>query len=585
MKYYLSINSWNLLESFVTESISPFSFYDKRNFGNNLSRYLGSNSEKINFLILSDKDQGGDYTIVIDENLLDKSSLVKIKGLTGSFTYNKTIFYKKGYVSFRFDHQELKNALIAETKILFEVKCIEKYESDFFCRYVKKQPEKKTIVKLGESFSFDLSYFIDNDNVYNSIKGAVVGYVRGAMTMSNPEVQKLAIMVRNLKNSFAGLNTQIMVSNSSIDNPESVLYNINLCKNLYNKVCPEKTNMFDIFVHQFNNIVSLAEERKKELGGNGISNVSKIALEREKEAVENKIMSIEMGTEYFSLKNELDQIKQEEVIRGELQGKKRCYFKAGTPEYQRKQELKKMLDDYEKNNTELKELRYELSLIKQQLMGIHNGESHLDNTIASIFARISDIMIDLVKKVSGISTKEDVTLNCLSYNVNRNLTLNGDESAEMDYFNTLLNYLLKREPKDSISDAVILKIIEDSCNKFRNCKSYNSENGQRIVNCLREYWKYKNQKVMRFNIPENMPVLQAIMAFFIKPYGFDQIERFMQNKKYMLKDHAFMLWGASRGFAELPKTFTSIIYENKLITDIVDDQLFCILKTLSTSTQ
>ena len=137
MKYYLSINSWNLLESFVTESISPFSFYDKRNFGNNLSRYLGSNSEKINFLILSDKDQGGDFTIIIDEALLDKSNLVKIKGLKGSFTYNKTIFYQKGYVSFRFDNVELKNAMIAETKILFEVKCIEKYQEDFFCKSEK----------------------------------------------------------------------------------------------------------------------------------------------------------------------------------------------------------------------------------------------------------------------------------------------------------------------------------------------------------------------------------------------------------------------------------------------------------------
>ena len=35
MKYYISINSWNLLESFVTESLSPFAFYGKRNFGNN----------------------------------------------------------------------------------------------------------------------------------------------------------------------------------------------------------------------------------------------------------------------------------------------------------------------------------------------------------------------------------------------------------------------------------------------------------------------------------------------------------------------------------------------------------------------
>lgn len=39
MFYYIGINSWNLLESFVSESISPFSFYQVRGYGNNLSRY------------------------------------------------------------------------------------------------------------------------------------------------------------------------------------------------------------------------------------------------------------------------------------------------------------------------------------------------------------------------------------------------------------------------------------------------------------------------------------------------------------------------------------------------------------------
>lgn len=581
MKYYLPINSWNLLESFVTESISPFSFYNKRNFGNNLSRYLGSNSEKINFLILSDKDQGGDYTIVLDEQLLDKSSLVKIKGLKGSFTYNKTIFYKKGYVSFRFDNQELKNALIAETKILFEVKCIEKYESDFFCQSEKKLSEKKTIMKLEESFSFDLSYFIDNDNTYNTVKGAVVGFARGAMTMSDPEVQKLATMIRDLKNSFAGLNTQIMVSNSPVNNPTDVLSTINLCKLLYNKVCSEKTNMFEILVHQFNNIVSLAEERRRELQGVGISRDSKLALEREKELIENKIMSLQMDSELFALKKELDEIKQEEVRRGKLQGKKRSYFKAGTPEYERKKEIKGLLEDLEKNNSELRELRDELSQIKQQLIVSHYGESHIDNTIASIFARISDIMIDLQKKVASISTQEAITLDGISYDENRMLSLEGVDSAEMDYFNVLLNHLLNREPKEAISDAVILKIIEESCNKFRNCTSYNSEDGQRIVYCLREYWKYKNQKAIRFDIPENMPVLQAIMAFYIKPYGFEQIERFMLNKKYSQKAHAFMLWGAFCGFADLPKTFTNIIYENDQATLLVEDKLNDIAKVIN----
>ena len=55
-KYYIEISSWNLLESFVTESISPFSFYQERDFGNNLSRYLSGEKERSYHLILSTKD-------------------------------------------------------------------------------------------------------------------------------------------------------------------------------------------------------------------------------------------------------------------------------------------------------------------------------------------------------------------------------------------------------------------------------------------------------------------------------------------------------------------------------------------------
>ena len=55
MQYYINVTSWNLLESFVTESLSPFAFYQNRNFGNNLSRYLDKSNEKTNFLIYQQK--------------------------------------------------------------------------------------------------------------------------------------------------------------------------------------------------------------------------------------------------------------------------------------------------------------------------------------------------------------------------------------------------------------------------------------------------------------------------------------------------------------------------------------------------
>lgn len=99
MQYYINVTSWNLLESFVTESLSPFAFYQNRNFGNNLSRYLDKSNEKTNFLILSTKDRGGDYVIKIDEALLDSSCIFPIRKSRTLFIYSKTIFYKKEVLS------------------------------------------------------------------------------------------------------------------------------------------------------------------------------------------------------------------------------------------------------------------------------------------------------------------------------------------------------------------------------------------------------------------------------------------------------------------------------------------------------
>lgn len=78
---------------------------------------------------------------------------------------------------------------------------------------------------------------------------------------------------------------------------------------------------------------------------------------------------------------------------------------------------------------------------------------------------------------------------------------------------------------------------------------------------------------MGFTIPDNMPVLQSVMSFFLKPFGFDQIERYMMNKKYTEKKYAMMLWAACNGYAALPKTFTSVLYQDKANYKDMDDLL------------
>ena len=87
MKYWLLIDSWNLMESFVTESISPYSFYQERGFGNNLSRFFKVGSEKINHLILSTREPVGEYAVEISDELLDVALQL------GS--YEKSVIYWK----------------------------------------------------------------------------------------------------------------------------------------------------------------------------------------------------------------------------------------------------------------------------------------------------------------------------------------------------------------------------------------------------------------------------------------------------------------------------------------------------------
>ena len=70
-----------------------------------------------------------------------------------------------------------------------------------------------------------------------------------------------------------------------------------------------------------------------------------------------------------------------------------------------------------------------------------------------------------------------------------------------------------------------------------------------------------------------MPILQSTLSFFVKPLGFEQIERYMLLKKFSHKAYAFMLWGAWIGFADMPKTFTNVLYQNDDVTRLIDNKL------------
>ena len=566
MQYYIEISSWNLLESFVTESISPYSFYSERNFGNNLSRYLSGEKEKYNYLILSTEDLGGDISLIVDESLIDATCLKSInRRLTTAFTYPKTIYYRKGFVKFRFESPSLKDSIIAESQILLEVKCLDKYVHDFFEKS-KKNMMKADILKLKDMLSFDRLAYIKFDEKFNKLKGAIVGYTRGQYTTSDDTTLILQNNLRGIKNSFGGMNTQIMMSDV-LDEASDLNGRIRNCKELYFKTIG-RTNSFDVLLDQYNEVIKLARmrsEEKKQLN----NNQRKDDLLQEKTYLENCISQIEVSYNIIEARKELKSIKALEKANGERIGKSRLYFKKGTVEYERKQQLKNIIDEFENGNAEYIHYKNRLYQIDQEL---NDDSNRFDNILSAIFTRISDILNDLINNSSSLTNGGMVDLTKVSISDSLYLTSNPDDS-EICYFNILLNCILSSTTAKQLSEHSVLLVLEESAKLFKSMPLSKEYSGKMILNTLREYWSYKNQRIDSFNIPEDMPVLQSIMSFFVKPLGFDQIERYMMIKKFSSKAYAFMLWGAWIGFADMPKTFTNVLYQNDNINSMIDNKL------------
>ena len=572
MKYYINVSAWNLLESFVTESISPNSFYGERDFGNNLSRYINDKNDKTNYLLLTEKDLGGDYSICIDEQLLDLKCLTAGQKKSGSYLYGKTLYYKNGLVQFRFATKELKNSLISESKILYEVKCVEKYEQDFVVEDIEKNSLK--LKRDSETISFEELTYVENDNRFNKLKGAIVGYVRGQLTTVDTKGQQLLSELKNLKNTFASLNTQIMTNDEYVDN-QTILPLIEKCRDLYLSKTNEASNSFDVLRHQYIEINKLsimkANEIKKE--NSGENGRRKKELESKKGVISKKLNKILIDNNIKKVFDELYFLKEQEKDNGIKNGKQREYFKKGTPEYNRKMELKAKIKEFEECNNDCKMLNSELNDINEQIKNMSGGSYKFDSTLSALFFRVSDILNDLIRDVSSETDSGNVDMCRLVCN-NNELQVASSPDEAMVYFNVLLNCIMTNKHEKLISDVFILQTIETSANIYKSTPEIDCDKRNSILQTLREFYLYKTHKADTFAIPDNMPVFQSVMSFLVKPLGFDQIERFMLNKKYTQKCYAFMLWGACKGFADLPKTFTKILYENQNATKSLDDFLF-----------
>ena len=594
--FWIPINLWNLNELFTTESISPISFYKERDFGNPVNR----NQEKIedeNNLILFDDSVQNEILLKISPELLNVQSLTENsdkKAKSKSFEYPKTIYLKNGLFKLYFNSQEKLNEFLNNTFMLSEVKTVNKYKSDFVVdETISKKRQKAIFQPQLISNKNEIQPFFDK--AFNQFKGLIYGYLIGTIGTLGDKEQGLVSDLSKLKNTVGSIHTDIVLSEQY-----SNIWLINIrkqvkdCQKSYFDNFGKQSDVLDTLLLRLEEIDNLNKMRCADLSKQK-SPTYKRDYEVEQENLEKakrKLYKFECEHNITPLKKELAHIKQEEVDNGKAKGKTREYYKKGSYEYNRKQELKQLIAELE-SNYEYQELKKEIEIQEERVRNFQFGFTQYDSSITEQFSRISEYLHEITKKTTNfflsknnksndlpdISFKIDIAklANCyfscgkkytdFSVIFPKSLTEKLTET-ELNLLTVSANSILL-QPQGrlgSFSEQKILDIIQ------KIGENLPKESEERKT--LRDYYAYRIGKNDNFSFPENQ-VLANLIVFLMKLGGHEQINKMLVAKNIPHKQIAFLLYGAYVGFANMPKTFTNVIFDsnNFELYDYIDNYL------------
>ena len=538
MKYYYQTDSSGLLEMFKTECISD---------------------NKIGMIRLSNDCRKADCNVEIDSSLLLARYATDVGG--GVMEYSLPIFLAIGKVRFIFASDDLKKNFEASATLMLTIKCLSKYRESIVvsdCEMIRRSIDSDNTHCKGNAVASVV------EKRFDVLKGAVVAYVCASCTSDSSEGIELKTIVRKLKNDIAGLHTQVMMDSRRPFDVESFMSRIEFAKAQYVSYAFRETNLFDILRQLFKNMVEIVGE--KNAADSNLTECSRTNVD-DLRALEYKMQELENRFSIREKRAELRQIMDMEVENGRRNGKTRQYFKKGTPERARKEELKLEIERFEASD-EFCALQHEMN----RLEGVIKPAGH-ESVIRALFERMSDVTTSILEAIDSSSASGYADMLQLEFDKAKlKLGMGAFDSVEIAFFNIVLENTISN-PFDVSSELALMDLISESAKMFKQTDEGRTDKGTAILECLRGFWKYKQHKAFSFAIPEDMPVFGSTMAFFVKPLGSDQLVRYMLTTHFVQKKFGFMLWGACVGYSGLPKTFTNALYENIEITSQTDDFL------------
>ena len=402
-KYWIPISAWNLNEIFISESISPMSFYSNRYYGNKISRE-NEVSEGENYLTVFKDKTANDIHLCIYNYDFE----VKQNNKQPYFFYDKTIYLTPENFKIHFNNQRDLDNFTNNTLLLLEVKLITKYK------------EINNVFEVGESIYKNATVQhtispinkkeIFSDRAYNQIKGLVYGWFAGNLLTFDNEQERLLVMSRNLKNITAGFRTNTILSDEYSQNwmfelMDSTDKLIELFDSLFPKL---QFNLFTNLKLRIKEIDRLNKEKFIEIKTqNSTENKSKYnGLLDDCEKVKKEIHEYNLSNNITKYESQLNEIKDQEKQRGQQVGKKRLYFKKDTHEYMNKIDLKEKIYTA-KNNYKYKDLKIKERNIEEELKNYTFGFTKYDSAIEDEFSKVTDYIIEINREIRKLLLKKN----------------------------------------------------------------------------------------------------------------------------------------------------------------------------------
>jgi hypothetical protein len=603
--YYIPLSSWSVNSLFATESLSPHFFYQQRQFGSARNQLATDQERPLQFencLLLYPQPfffkplKGNALFLAVRKSSIQRDTYFEEKNGLGY--YYKTIYLRRDTFFLCVANESHQKLILADASPSIEVKTIEKYlhfrgRSSFL---IIEQDERFNLLARNPQLYYPDQVFLSRrsasqpsfDRAFNQVKGFIYGLLLGTVGGKKDEEIALEKSLQELQNEITATRGRVELKDTYADE----LFNgLKLCTEVvaghYRKVYgKEQLQPFELLRNYIAELLVYTNKQKQTIEDQRSGQVEraprdsdKLILQLEEERVK---LALQQETADRRLKNIKEQLKA-------------CGRSVAHTE--QREDLKA---DREQTQDLKKNLRVQFSVLGKKINSLHfrqfagpqRGRTEYDGNIDDIYSKMSRLVTQLAftrqDDFAGRKrTRRGLELQSYRIDIQR-LTkayfqqqsicadplLTAFDTAAFDdnfLFAIIINKLLllargATDPTEVDMDR-ILRLIYAELEKVGH---------DTACAAIQELQRYRSEKSFEYILPEDGGVLRCFIAFIFKPGSLEELQRFLYNKNVGNHYIAYCFWGAFNGFARLPKTFTSSIFnaQNETLLDAVDDYLF-----------